>query len=299
MQLARAQDEGLRHNHLKIHKVRNDASRGRDLGVKFYFECKVRKGEEPWSGKSKYGNWVRLVYVINSSLNASVNSKQKPLPAGLCWEIVASARNVALIEMQIKQFQFGTQKWNKNERILYKWSASYTFRILSIWSGNRSRRGPYSQKYPAGMQQLLLQLLRFRCPMAAVEKEIIISAYLHATLVCYVVPGPETEDRGTESGVRRGHDRPTDSEHDSMTDWLALACGFSYWNCMQTILKLKLRFRNRSAHRPTLRSPTLYAPPPAILSIQSKQPEWHLRCCTNRVTVKCPFQQRLTLLLFG
>lgn len=152
MQLARAQDEGLRHNHLKIHKVRNDSSRGRNLGVKFYFECKVRKGEEPWSGKSKYGNWVRLVYVINSSLNASVNSKQKPFPAGLCWEIVASARNVALIEMQIKQFQFGTQKWNKNERILYKWSASYTFRIVSIWSGSRSGsrsrswRRPYSQK---------------------------------------------------------------------------------------------------------------------------------------------------------
>lgn len=39
MQLAGSQDEGLRHNHLKIHKVRDDASRCRDLCVGSVMVC--------------------------------------------------------------------------------------------------------------------------------------------------------------------------------------------------------------------------------------------------------------------
>lgn len=72
----------------------------------------------------------------------------------------------------------------------------------------------------------------------------------------------------------------------SVSDSLA-----SYWNCRQTILKLKLRFWSCCRVRLPLSVPLTVS---LCLSVPfdclRQRPEYHLGCCTNRVTVKCPFQ---------
>jgi len=62
MKLAGAQNKCLRHNHLKIHKVGNDASRRRDLCVGDCF-CDSKYKE---NGEQKTEEWKEKVWQLSA-----------------------------------------------------------------------------------------------------------------------------------------------------------------------------------------------------------------------------------------
>lgn len=157
MQLAGAQNECLWNNHLKIHKVGNDASRCRDLcvGVWFYGGWSggaLNESDGSGKSKSKCGHWVRLVFVINLNLNASANCEQELLSSQLVPKNRCECKKCCT-------------HWNANQTIsIWHAKKKQNERILFYISGALSTR-PSSELISkiSGRQRFQLQFLRIRC----------------------------------------------------------------------------------------------------------------------------------------
>lgn len=176
-----------------------------------------------------------------------------------------------------------------------------------------------SPKYPAVPLSPSLSLSLSLAGQAIAEGKIIILAYLHAALVLAVQLtdslGWTDYDSASDCCSNSCSDSPTHLPSPSLC-LLLLACELSLaWFILKLQANnfeieatfLKLLKQSAESHRPTVCLSVLLSPclslscsvSPCPFECLREPAEYHLGCCTNRVTVKCPFQTFPTLLLFG